>query len=144
MYSALFRGSGIFFDPVESAISSTFLPAVFDDAIDPTIRRITALPVKYCGLGLPNPATTCSINLMNSQVSCSLLISAMKGDSKFCYTDHLKASRDSRNAQRIKRNNKFESQLSILLSQQRVNVSLAALLVVVAILVSGYLLFHPA
>ena len=91
---------GPLFAPLEEAISSLFLPAIFgDDVIDPTIRDITSLPVKFCGLGIPNPVSSSPSNLQNSQVSCSLLIQAVQCESVFRLVDHRNSVRASRQLQ---------------------------------------------
>ena len=43
------------FAPVEAAITNVFLPAIYGEQVDETVRSLTALPVKYAGLAITNP-----------------------------------------------------------------------------------------
>jgi len=51
--------SGKFFDGVEEAIASEFLPSLFgvDDDITRNYRKLAELPVRHGGLSLSNPTT---------------------------------------------------------------------------------------
>ena len=67
------------FAPVEEALLATFLPALFGgDDVDGHLRALTCLPVKFSGLGIPDPVPSTPNNLQNSQVACSLLIFALQ------------------------------------------------------------------
>ena len=67
------------FAPVEEALLATFLPALFGgDDVDGHLRALNCLPVKFSGLGIPDPVPSTPNNLQNSQVACSLLIFALQ------------------------------------------------------------------
>ena len=67
------------FTPVEEALLATFLPVLFGgDDVDGHLRALTCLPVKFSGLGIPDPVPSTPNNLQNSQVACSLLIFALQ------------------------------------------------------------------
>jgi len=60
------------FLPLEQAIATTFLPALFHQP--PPSRSLTALPVKAGGLSLPDPTTTAHWNYNASQqITCEIV-----------------------------------------------------------------------
>ena len=67
------------FQPIEDAILTKFLPALFDTplAIPPDLRTITSLPVKKAGVGLPNPTSTAPHNHTSSKECTSILTNAL-------------------------------------------------------------------
>jgi hypothetical protein len=59
-----------------------------DDITDDIPRRITCLPVKKCGLAIPNPTETADTNWTASMVIWGHLISAIRGMEVFSSTEH--------------------------------------------------------
>jgi len=51
------------------AIASTFLPAILDEPSNKAqaLRSITTLPVRFVGLGIPNPKVTAARNYATSR-----------------------------------------------------------------------------
>ena len=104
------------FSDLEASIRTKFLPALQDEPeVDDTLRSLLGLRVKSSGAGIPDPASTCSGNFEQSQVSCSMLIPGIQGKSTFLLADHEKLMRATRNAHVSRRNAEHDSQLSTLL-----------------------------
>ena len=94
------------------------LRTLFGEAssIDDTIRDIIALPVKFAGIGLPNPVTTSTMNFESSILQCSHFIQAVKGLSEFCVADHQSVCCTAWNKYVTCREDKIETTLTSLLS----------------------------
>merc|ERR1711884_971972 len=73
-------------------------------------------PVKFAGMGLPNPVTTSTVNFESSTLQCLHLIQAVKGSSDFCLADHQSVCRSARNEYITRREDKNETTLTSLLS----------------------------
>jgi hypothetical protein len=56
------------FQPLEDCIRSVFIPALIGRNISDLERQIFSLPVKYGGLGIPNPVQCCEREYTSSQV----------------------------------------------------------------------------
>lgn len=93
-------------------IGNKFLPAIFGEDIDDTIRGITSLPTKFAGAGIPNPVTNSSVNYETSTLAVSHLSQAIQGKSDFNLLDHENVRRSTRNAYITKRNDSNEIALS--------------------------------
>jgi hypothetical protein len=78
------------FTKVEEAITDVFLSALYGESLkDCTYRcNLSALPVKFAGLALPNPTTTSESNHEASTLVCSHLLAAFRGVESFSSTDH--------------------------------------------------------
>jgi hypothetical protein len=78
-----------FFD-VEAAIADIFLPALYGETRkDCTYRRnLSALPVKFAGLALPDPSASSEGNYKASTLVCSHIIAAFRGTKSFSSADH--------------------------------------------------------
>ena len=109
--------SGPLFEKLESAIATKFIPAIFGEAteLDDTIRGITALPTKYCGIGLPNPVTNSTVNYETSTLALSHLSAAIQGKIPFHLVDHETVCTTSRSAYIARRKDLNEIALSDLL-----------------------------
>ena len=60
------------FDPVEKAITESFIPALFKTEAAPNeqLRSLYSLPVRHSGLGIPRPTETATLNYASS-VGCT-------------------------------------------------------------------------
>jgi hypothetical protein len=78
-----------FFD-VEAAIADIFLPALYRETLkDCSYRRnLSALPVKFAGLALPNPSASSEGNYEASTLVCSHILAAFRGTESFSSADH--------------------------------------------------------
>lgn len=91
------EGCGVWFEPIEKVLNDRFLPALFETpTICHNMRRLIALPVKFGGLGIPNPTTTANDAFKTSQNATSHLCEAIKGKIKLHLKDHMKAMQDAR------------------------------------------------
>jgi hypothetical protein len=106
------------FAPLEQALSTTFLPALFDAT--PTeianIRPLLSLPVRMGGLGIPDPTKLGPTNHTTSNTGTSLLQSSLLANTPLSSTAHeiqiAEARRDS-----IKlRETTFQQQLASILT----------------------------
>ena len=73
--------AGSFFDRVEEALASAFLPSIFDIDEDVTrkYRKLAELPVRHGGLSLSNLTTNSKECYKLSTLYCSHLLSALRG-----------------------------------------------------------------
>jgi len=73
--------AGTFFDGVEEALASEFLPSLFgvDEDITCKYRKLAELPVRHGGLNLSNPTTNSKECDKSSTLYCSHLVSALRG-----------------------------------------------------------------
>ena len=72
--------AGTFFDGVEEALASEFLPSLFgvDEDITCKYRKLAELPVRYGGLSLSNPTTNSKECYKSSTLYCSHPLSALR------------------------------------------------------------------
>ena len=63
---------GLRFAPLESALAEIFLPALFGASVEEIakMRNILALPVKFAGLGIPDPSNSAEVCYLASK-SCT-------------------------------------------------------------------------
>jgi len=76
-------GIGATLAPIEDAITQTFLPALIAEptAAIQRLRETTTLPVRYAGLGVPNPGTTARQNYEASrELTAPLTLSLATGE----------------------------------------------------------------
>ena len=71
------------FDPVENAITGSFIPAIYGESVRDSIRLLASLPVKCAGLAITNPVSTSQANYNASTLVCSHLPQAIQGKSEF-------------------------------------------------------------
>jgi hypothetical protein len=78
-----------FFD-VEDSITNIFLPALFGETLQNCDyrRKLAALPVKFAGLGIPDPSATSESNFEASTLVCSHLLAAFRGVEPFSSMEH--------------------------------------------------------
>ena len=83
--------AGTFFDGVEDALASEFLPFLFgvDEDITCKYRKLAELPVRYGGLSLSNPTTKSEECYMSSTLYCSHFLSALRGRVQYRPVDNL-------------------------------------------------------
>ena len=67
------------FDPVENAITGSFIPAIYGETVGDSIRLLASLPVKYAGIAITNPVATSQANYNASTLVCSHLSQAIQG-----------------------------------------------------------------
>ena len=76
------------FAPVEEAIASAFIPAIYGESVSETVRLLASLPVKCAGLAITNPVETCQANYVASTLVCSHLSQAVQGKCEFFEMTH--------------------------------------------------------
>jgi len=83
--------AGTFFDGVEEAIASEFLPSLFgvDEDITGKYRKLAELPVRHGGLSLSNPTTSYNECYKSSTLYCSHLLSVLRGRVQYSPVDNL-------------------------------------------------------
>ena len=83
--------AGTFFDGVEEALASEFLPSLFgvDEDITCKYRKLAELPVRHGGLSLSNPTTNSKECYKSSTLYCSHLLSALRGRVQYSPVDNL-------------------------------------------------------
>ena len=74
---------GTQFDELESSLATHLLPALLGGPVNSLDRRLTTLPVRFGGLGIPNPAATASPNYTTSRAATEHLVSAIQGQLNF-------------------------------------------------------------
>ena len=82
-------GVGDAFRLVETALTETFVPALFEGLSEGVPERgVTRLPVKQAGLALLNPSQTAPENWTASCVITGHLVAALRGQVEFRTADH--------------------------------------------------------
>ncbi len=81
------------FEDIASEMSNRFLPALLNDkSLDGDIKdhrkELATLPVKYCGLALPDPTKTAKTNLEASELITGHLTGALRGRHNFNPAEH--------------------------------------------------------
>ena len=89
------EGSETLFEPIEEALSKVFLPALFGGP--PPSRKLTALPVRFGGLGVPNLTTLGSTHFATSSKMTTALV-----DSLIANTDLEAATHHAESIQALK------------------------------------------
>jgi hypothetical protein len=75
------KGIGPEFASIEQTLAKTFLPTLFGDKYgdkDPR-RALAGLPIKWAGLGVPDPTTLAQPNYEASILLCSHIFAAFRG-----------------------------------------------------------------
>jgi hypothetical protein len=106
-----------FFD-VETAIADIFLPALYGETLkDCTYRRnLSALPVKFAGLALPDPTASSEDNYEGSPLVCSHILAAFRGIESFSSADHQSLRKAVTAEIKTRRSDKQDSTLSTILA----------------------------
>jgi len=83
--------AGTFFDGVEEALASEFLPSLVgvDEDITCKYRKLAELPVRHGGLSLSNPTTNSKECYKSSTLYCSHLFFALRGRVQYSPIDNL-------------------------------------------------------
>ena len=96
---------GSAFAPVEDAISSCFLPALLGkdpDTPTPTdLRKLLSLPVKFSGIGVPDPTASADNHNATSTECTSLLTTSLLGQTTFNLADHKSTMKQGRSAAKL-------------------------------------------
>ena len=66
------------FAPIEDAIATEFLPALFGNANGVPERKLLALPVRFAGLGVPNPVSSATSHFNLSVEMTEAVTSSLK------------------------------------------------------------------
>jgi hypothetical protein len=105
-----------FFD-VEAAITDIILPALYGETLkDCTYRRnLSALPVKFTGLTLPDPSASSESNYETSTLVCSHILAAFRGTKSFSSADHQSLPKVVTAEIKAHRSDKQDSTLSTIL-----------------------------
>jgi hypothetical protein len=84
------KGIGDDFSENEKSIDDLFLPALFSDKLEDHDARhfLRKLPMKFSGLGLPDPAASSKSNLEASTLVCSHLLAAFRSLETFSPAKH--------------------------------------------------------
>jgi len=82
--------AGTFFDGVEEALASEFLPSLVgvDEDITCKYRKLAELPVRYGGLRLSNPTTNSQECYKSSTLYCSHLLFTLRGRVQYSPVDN--------------------------------------------------------
>jgi hypothetical protein len=92
------------FEPVEEALASAFLPALFQAEEPMLARQLLALPVKRAGLGIPNPAESADdCHEASKAVTRALTLSLLKGEDLVAqaHLEHASAERRLQHTARL-------------------------------------------
>lgn len=106
------------FWPLEEAITNTFLSALFGkDSFEATDYRrpLTALPVKFSGLSIPDPSESAAANYRRSTLVCSHLSRAVQGAIPFSTADHESTRREVLAEYRPRQIEEYEDKLDSLI-----------------------------
>ena len=79
---------GDLFEPVEEMICDKFLPQLLGSEFTPEDRAVFALPIKFAGLGIPNPTTTAKNAFRTSKRAASHLTDAISGQGEMDHITH--------------------------------------------------------
>jgi hypothetical protein len=106
-----------FFD-IEAAIADIFLPALYGETLkDCTYRRnLSALPVKFAGLAIPDPTASSEGNYEASTLVCSHILAAFRGTESFSSADHKSVRNAVTTELKSRRTEKLDSTLSSILA----------------------------
>jgi hypothetical protein len=106
------------FAPLETAIAEIFLPALLDSSVQEAaqLRSLIALPVRFGGLGIPDPTTTGAACLSASTDATSLLTDSLVHNAPFCAQEHRHTAASSRAFSKSYQNNHHNHTLGTILS----------------------------
>ena len=90
-------GCGPWFAPIEQALVERFLPALLRlEHVSPELRQLYALPVKFGGLGLPDPTCTADAAYATSCAATAHLCEAIRGVQPLRLPEHQEVMRRAR------------------------------------------------
>ena len=111
-------GCGPWFEPVEQALSVRFLPALLRlERVSPEMRQLFALPVKFGGLGLPDPTRTADDAYATSCAATAHLREAIKGLLPLRLPDHQAAISRARAEHKAQKAKTCETELPLVLAE---------------------------
>ena len=104
-------GSQAYFDPVEQALTRSFLPRLLetDDANVASLRRLLALPVRQAGLGIPDPRDRAAPNYDASCAMTAPLITSLTDRSPLSALEYAVDASIQRDASRAARAREAEA-----------------------------------
>ena len=109
------------FQPIEDAIRSSFLPSLlgmdanaFADGSNE--RKLTVLPVKFAGLGIPNPAQSAKEQFETSRMITSELTDSLSHNTELAVPDYLQQGAETRNQRRAIRTGTHKGAMNEFLS----------------------------
>ena len=109
------------YQPIESALDQKFIPSLFlmeQENQIPELRNLTKLPVKDCGIALPDPTQTASANNKTSKQATTHLTQALLGKVAWDIDTHKETMAEA------KRNSKIDK---VLIHGQKLQESLQKL-----------------
>ena len=106
------------FAPLEKAIAEVFLPALLDSTIEEAAHlcSLIALPVRFGGLGIPDPTTTGAACYSASTDATSLLTESLILGTTLCAQEHRKTAAISRSTTKEYLRNTHTDSLATILS----------------------------
>ena len=106
------------FAPLEKAIAEIFLPALLASTVEEAaqLRSLIALPVRFGGLGIPDPTTTGAACFSASTDATSLLTQSLIQGSTICTQEHRKTAAISRSTTKDYLSNSHNASLKTILS----------------------------
>ena len=111
-------GCGPWFAPIEQALSERFLPALLrQERVSPAMRQLYALPVKFGGLGLPDPTRTADAAYATSCAATTHLCEAIRGVRPLRLPDHQAVMRQARADHRAKKAEECDAELAVVLAE---------------------------
>ena len=103
--------AGKHFRPIEEAIRSTFLPALFGPHVpapEAKDRDLYGIPVRKAGLGLPNPATSAQECYMTSADTSQYLSDSLRQGGEFSVDTYCEQARHMRKAAKARRDEEYD------------------------------------
>ena len=108
------------FSPLETAIRTVLLPALFGGAdpteISPDLRSVLSLPIRHGGISLPDPTVTADTNHTTSSVCTALLTDSLLDGTELSLVDHQKCMAEGKKGATTERNATATADLAALLS----------------------------
>ena len=108
---------GDLFEPVEDMICNKFLPQLLGSEFTPEDRAVFALPVKFAGLGIPNPTTTAKNAFRTSKRAASHLTDAISGQGEIDHITHGQVVMEARTEHRGSRRQEHVANLNSTLAK---------------------------
>ena len=108
---------GDLFEPVEEIICDKFLPQLLGSEFTPEDHAVFALPVKFAGLGIPNPTTTAKNAFRTSKRAASHLTDAISGQGEMDHINHGQVVMEARTEHRGSRRQEHVANLNSTLAK---------------------------
>jgi len=99
--------------PIEEALANTFLPALLEEpqASTARLRSISTVPVRYMGLGIPNPMATAAQNYAASRELTDPLTSLLTTRTELGVHAYAKVCAGTRKIQQLQKESAATTQL---------------------------------